>query len=459
MSLKDLIKRIDELQAQIQAHGKLDNETLKRINYKFRLDWNYNSNVMEGNSLTKRETRTIMIGNITIEGKPFKDVLEMRGHNDIISTILKIGKGELNLSEARIKEIHKGIMSEDDPEKKKNIGIWKPYNNYLYNYKNERVDFIPYEEVKDKMHELVNWVSSQYEKIKAKDKKALHPVVLAFEFHLRYITIHPFYDGNGRTARIFMNLILIAFGYPPVIIKLEEKQPYYQYLGDIQAYGGSPNIFYEFMCELLIRSQELVLKAIKGEDIEEEDDLYKEITMWTKEVESIPDPLFKSSQIIYDLYQQSLKQLLFVFIEKHNVFATVFKNIGIFMSFDHSFTRVMDDILLNGTSQKVLDKYINEFFNIQDGVIQNQNINEMFIQLNFNLFKKSIEPFHEYSSFRFHFLATKYTINDGNKELLKKSYKENITENEMHLLVDASVKNLFQRIKDKGTDEYRKTSQ
>src|SRR5580704_7605700 len=114
MSLKDLIKHIDELQAQIQAHGKLDNETLKRINYRFRLDWNYNSNVMEGNSLTKRETRTIMIGNITIEGKPFKDVLEMRGHNDIISNILKIGKGELNLSEARIKEIHKGIMCEDD---------------------------------------------------------------------------------------------------------------------------------------------------------------------------------------------------------------------------------------------------------------------------------------------------------------------------------------------------------
>lgn len=254
---------IDELQAQIQAHGKLDNEVLKRINYKFRLDWNYNSNVMEGNSLTKMETRSVMINNITVEGKPLKDIIEMRGHDNVISSILKIGKGELNLSEARIKEIHKGIMYEDDPEKKMNIGIWKPHNNYLYNYKKERVDFTPYEEVKEKMHELVNWLNTQ------KEKKAIHPVLLAFEFHLNFIRIHPFYDGNGRTARIFMNLILIAYGYPPVIVKLEEKRQYYQYLSDVADYGGEPDLFYEFMGGLLVRSQGEVLKAVNGESIEE----------------------------------------------------------------------------------------------------------------------------------------------------------------------------------------------
>ncbi len=269
MPLKELIKRIDELQAQIQAHGKLDNETLKKINYKFRLDWNYNSNVMEGNSLTKMETRTVMINNITVEGKPLKDIIEMRGHDEVITNIMKIGKGELNLSEARIKEIHKSIMYEDDSEKKMNIGIWKPHNNYLYNYKKERIDFTPYGEVKEKMHELVNWLNTQNEKIKVNDKKALHPLILAFEFHLKYIRIHPFYDGNGRTARIFMNLILIAFGYPPVIVKLEEKRQYYQYLSDVADYGGEPGLFYEFMGGLLVRSQVEVLKAMKGEGLED----------------------------------------------------------------------------------------------------------------------------------------------------------------------------------------------
>src|SRR3984957_21272437 len=97
MELKELLTRIDELQAQIQAKGKLDDETLKKINYKFRLDWNYNSNVMEGNSLTRSETRSVMIDNITIEGKPLKDVLEMRGHDNVVTEILQIGKGEMNL--------------------------------------------------------------------------------------------------------------------------------------------------------------------------------------------------------------------------------------------------------------------------------------------------------------------------------------------------------------------------
>jgi Fic family protein len=269
MALKELIKKIDELQAQIQAHGKLDNETLKKINYKFRLDWNYNSNVMEGNSLTKLETRSVMINNITVEGKPLKDVLEMRGHDEVITNILKIGKAELNLSEKRILEIHKGIMYEDDPEKKKEIGVWKKDNNYLYNYKNERIDFIPHTEVKEKMHELINWLNTQKEKIKSNvgaihDSPLLHPAVLAFEFHLRYVNIHPFYDGNGRTARIFTNLILIAYGYPPVIVKLEERERYYQYLADIQGYGGPPDLFYEFMGGLLVRSQEEVLKESNG---------------------------------------------------------------------------------------------------------------------------------------------------------------------------------------------------
>lgn len=289
MPLKDLLKHIDELQAQINSHGKLNADTLKKINYKFRLDWNYNSNVMEGNSLTKLETRTVMINNITVEGKPLKDVLEMRGHDNIISDILKIGKGEMNLSEKRILEIHRGIMYEDDPEKKKGIGIWKTDNNYLYNYKNERVDFTPHGEVKEKMHELVNWLSSQYEKIKAKDKTALHPVILAFEFHLKYVTIHPFYDGNGRTSRIFTNLILIAFGYPPVIVKVEEKNPYYQYLADIQSYGGKPDLFYEFMGSLLVRSQEIVLNAIEGKDIDEPDDFEKKVSLFTKSLEEHND--------------------------------------------------------------------------------------------------------------------------------------------------------------------------
>ena len=114
MSYSEKRKQIDLLQQKIDAHGVLSTEVKKKINYKFRLDWNYYSNSMEGNTLTMDETRSVMVGNINIENKPIKDLLEMTGHDKVITEILRIGKGEIRLSEARIKEIHKGIMHEEN---------------------------------------------------------------------------------------------------------------------------------------------------------------------------------------------------------------------------------------------------------------------------------------------------------------------------------------------------------
>jgi len=325
MSLQTLLNQIDELQAAIEAAGKFDPEVLKKINYKFRLDWNYHSNAMEGNSLTKEETRSVMINNVTVEGKPLKDVLEIKGHDQVISDILRIGKGELNLSEKRIKDIHKAIIHEDSPEKQQKIGQWKTENNHLINYKDEKFDFLNFSEVPEAMHQLMNWISSQIGLVKGQ-KNNLHPALIAFEFHLKYLTIHPFYDGNGRTARILTNLILISFGYPPIIIKKEEKQPYYRYLADVQGYGGEPNLYYEFMCKLLIHSQELVVKAIEGESIEEPDDLDKGIELLKRTLAISSDEIEKSPEVINKLWTSSLNYLYEGFLSLHNKFKVLFEN-------------------------------------------------------------------------------------------------------------------------------------
>ena len=245
MSFEQKLVHIDELQHKINTCGKLPDAVLKKINYKFRLEWNYTSNSMEGNTLTREETRSVMIGNITVEGKPIKDILEMKGHDEVINTILKIGKGELNLSEKRIREIHTSIMHEEDPEKRKAIGQWKTIQNYLYNYKKERFDFVPPADVPERMHQLMNWLNTEKDKIPHKADDAMHPVELALKFNLDYVGIHPFYDGNGRTSRILTNLILISYGYPPLYIKENERGPYQQYLGDIQGYGGAPDVFFD----------------------------------------------------------------------------------------------------------------------------------------------------------------------------------------------------------------------
>ena len=268
MSYTDKIQQIDELQLAINGHGKLPDDVLKKINYKFRLEWNYTSNSMEGNSLTRSETRSVMVGNITVNGKPIGDILEMKGHDEVITEIMKMGKSELRVSEARIRGIHKSIMHEENPERQQYIGKWKTRNNYLTNYKGERFDFVEHSEVPERMHQLMNWLSAETDKINNGNKDALHPAMLAFRFHLEYIVIHPFYDGNGRTCRILTNLILISYGFPPLYIKENEKNQYYQYLADVQGYGGDPDLFYDFMSSLLIRSQQIILDSINGKEVE-----------------------------------------------------------------------------------------------------------------------------------------------------------------------------------------------
>ncbi|WDF78462.1 Fic family protein [Mucilaginibacter sp. KACC 22773] len=285
MSFIEKLQEIDSLQAAIQERGPIPVSLLNKINYKLRLEWNYTSNSMEGNSLTKRETRTVMVNNLEVNGKPIKDVMEIRSHDKVITTIMKMGKGELNISESRIKEIHKGIMYEEDAEKLKYVGQWKSTDNYMLNFDGERYDFTPHAEVPERMHELVNWINSEKEKIERSKKDAAHPALLAFKFQIDYLTIHPFYDGNGRTARILSNLILISYGFPPLYIKEDEKQSYYRYLTDIQSGGGEPDLFYEFMAGLLLRSLQITIDTLDGRDVEEEDDIDKEIALFKRSLD------------------------------------------------------------------------------------------------------------------------------------------------------------------------------
>ncbi len=136
MKLQETLHKIDLLLTEIDQLNKLSQDVLKKINYKFRLDWNYYSNRMEGGTLTRQETRSVMVGNITVQGKPIIDVMEMQGHDAIVCEILSMGKGETRISEKRIKQVHRSIIKEtDDTKKNKQIGVWKLKPNEIINYK------------------------------------------------------------------------------------------------------------------------------------------------------------------------------------------------------------------------------------------------------------------------------------------------------------------------------------
>ncbi|MBS1662778.1 MAG: Fic family protein [Bacteroidetes bacterium] len=338
MAFKDRLLQIDQLQESISKHGKIPAEVLKKINYKFRLEWNYYSNSMEGNTLTQDETRTVMVGNITVEGKPLQDIMEMSKHDEVITDIIRIGKGELNISEKRIKDIHTAIMYEEDAAKSKKIGQWKTEANHLYNYRGEKFDFVAPADVKEEMHKLVNWVNGERDKIQRGDKNALHPVELALKFHLDYVSIHPFYDGNGRTSRIFCNLILISYGYPPIYVKTDEREEYYRYLADIQAYGGNPDLLYDFMARMVVRSQEIVLNAIEGKEIEEPSDLDKRLKLLENQLKLIETDddvkIELDGHVFNDIYNDWLEKFIVKSIHLSQKFNRFFSGTRHLINFD-----------------------------------------------------------------------------------------------------------------------------
>lgn len=311
MNVLDKINQIEQLKAKIDGFGEFETEIKKKLDYKFRLDWNYYSNKMEGGTLTPSETRSVMVGNVDVQGKPLKDIMEMKNHDEAVLDVLKIVKGEQQLSEKRLRELHKAIMYEENPNKKKLIGEWKEEPNEVINYRDEKFLFVAPREVPNRIHELLDKTKAELEKWFI-GKSDLHPIEIACDFHIEFLTIHPFYDGNGRIARILTNLILISCGYPPVIIR--EKKKYYRYLADVQCYGGEKSLLLAFLCDRMIQSQELVLKAIHGESIEDENDLDKRLALLDKQIQGINDEneikQEFSDKVFFDLLNSWFGELL-----------------------------------------------------------------------------------------------------------------------------------------------------
>jgi Fic family protein len=387
MSFREKIAEIDRLQQSISQHGKLGRDLLQKINYKFSLDWNYFSNRMEGNTLTPDETKSVMIGIINVHNKPLKDVMEMKGHDEAIQSILKMGKGELNISESRIRDLHKAIMYEESPAEKAKLGEWKKQSNHVINYRDEKFDFTSPSEVKEEMHDLVNWVNVEKEKIETEKKGALHPVELAFEFHLRYLTIHPFYDGNGRTARILSNLILISYGYPPIYIKDNEKQFYYRYLAEVQGYGADKYDLFDLMSDYLIRSLKIVADAIAGKAIEEPEDLDKQIQLLERKLGAF-DPgnevkvKFSKKELlsIYDAWLADMIGTAIGVIEKFNKF---------FVDQDHSVS-IHQAAIFERTSTQPISSILEELRGKikESGLLDRAPVN-LYIQASYRNFAKA----------------------------------------------------------------------
>jgi len=216
--IAELLASIDRAKAELNAKRPLGPAALQRIQDEFMVRYTYNSNAIEGSTLTLDETALVVLEGVSIGGKPLRHVLDAVGHSEAFNILLKRLKDGVALTEEFVKDMHYYVLMHSQTER----------GNYRINrvrISNSDVRLPDPEEVPGLMASLIEDIANS----------TLHPVEKAGVYHLDFEMIHPFIDGNGRTGRLLMNMLLMQQGYLPVDIKFSNRARYYSAFKSFQA--------------------------------------------------------------------------------------------------------------------------------------------------------------------------------------------------------------------------------
>ncbi len=220
--LEALLVTLSELQRQWQAQKPLETSQLQKLQTYFNLAYTYESNRIEGNTLSLQETNLVVNEGITVGGKTLQEHLEAINHQEAIQFIEQLVVNFQTFNKSVLLQLHRLILMGIDT---KNAGVYRTVEVRISGSKH-----VPPSPL------LLNDLMDGYFEFYMLNKRTMHPVLLAAEMHERLVTIHPFIDGNGRTARLVMNLVLLQNGYTLVNIKgnLKNRLKYYQALEQVQ---------------------------------------------------------------------------------------------------------------------------------------------------------------------------------------------------------------------------------
>lgn len=222
MNNNKLFKLADLLKAKLDEHRPLAAEVVSNLHENLVLQWTYHSNAIEGNTLTLKETKVAMEG-ITIGGKTLREHFEAINHRDAILFVEELVTKQQPLDEYTIKSLHQLVLKNIDAD---NAGRYRQVNVLISgaNHKPPQAVQVP-----EQMEAFIEWYTT--------DAQALHPVERAARVHGEFVKIHPFTDGNGRTSRLLMNLILMQAGFPATVIEVEQRLAYYEALDTAHCTG------------------------------------------------------------------------------------------------------------------------------------------------------------------------------------------------------------------------------
>lgn len=293
-NIQELLKKADNYKYAVSLYRPVNSEQLKQIDNYFKIDLTYSSNALEGNTLTLSETKILIEDGITVSGKPLKDYLEAEGHSKAYDYLLSIAKdSSLLITEDMIKKFHYLFYSGIDPE---HAGKYRDIQVYI-----SGTEYIPpaSSNVPELMKELADKINNSL--------KNHHPVIAAAYAHKWLVDIHPFIDGNGRTARLLMNLILINKGYGVTSIHPVLRNEYIQSLRLSQKEKNADDtMFLGLIAECVIETQKDLCRLL---GINTKEYFYLKIT---------PDELKLLEKIHLDFEQKIIGEQILIRFKKED---------------------------------------------------------------------------------------------------------------------------------------------
>lgn len=411
----------------------------RRLEEKFRLEFSYNSNHLEGNTITYLDTKALLLKDIVANTYSFRELEEMKAH-DAAFTLIKewAVDQDRDISQVDIKELNKLILVKDfwkdaqtpdgQPVRRMiKVGEYKEMPNSVRLANGEIFHYAEPFEVPAKIQELMDWYNDE--------KTGLHPVTLSAIFHHKFVLIHPFDDGNGRLSRLLMNYMLLRYGFPPIVIKSVDKSKYLNALRLADA--GNFEAFIDFIADQVIWSLELSIKAAKGESIEEPNDWEKELSILSKSEDTIPER--KTLELLNLRFQDSFYPLYKAIKEKVE---------GKLM---HVFEQVDFMVLLDNNPLNAFLQYEQgNFESLKTNLLQQDRTQLLSLSPKLLRYKKNgLRIFSLNIVINIQLQSYQYEIRIvGNKELrLLKLYSEKLSEFEIETIVNDWGKQVVEEIK------------
>lgn len=237
---------LDEMKKKLDSFRPLPLAVVNNLHEDLVLRWTYNSNAIEGNTLTLKETKVALEG-ITVGGKTLREHFEVINHSEAIGYVDALVAAGEPLSQWHIKSIHQLVLKNIDDE---NAGSYRNVNVVISGAQHVPTDSFG---VADAMGRFVDWCAT--------GAQHLHPVERAARIHADFVKIHPFVDGNGRTARLLMNLELMKSGFPAVVLPIEKRLEYYEAL-DLAHVSEDYSPFLQLMIDVVAQGFEPYWRAL-----------------------------------------------------------------------------------------------------------------------------------------------------------------------------------------------------